>query len=237
MRRTSIEKIKGPRILMFDLETAGVNALKSDLGFVICFGYKWLGEKEAHCLTISRKGLANWDDSELLKKASRLLEEADIIVGHFASVFDRRFFQGRLLINKLPPIPATKMRDTCMTARSVANFSSNRLKYLCKILGLKNQKLENNWPMAWFKVLRGDMKALAGLAEYCKGDVLALEELYLRLRPFDNPHPRVVADRSVCRVCGGKIEYRGYSFVGENKYRRFRCTVCAKWDRERKAIR
>ena len=28
------------------------------------------------------------------------------------------------------------------------------------------------------------MEALRGLAEYCKGDVMALEELYLRLRGF-----------------------------------------------------
>jgi hypothetical protein len=217
------------KILSFDIESAGVNALKSDLGFVICFGFKWLHQSRAHCLTIDKKSLRHFDDRKLLIEASKLIAEADIIVGHFASVFDRRFIQGRLLINGLDPIPPVKMRDTCMLARSIANYSSNRLKHLCKILGLKNQKLDNGWPMSWFKVMQGDFKALKGMAEYCKGDVLAVEELYLRLRPFDNPHPRIVADRSKCGICGGDVEYRGFAYNGESKYRRYVCKVCHKW--------
>lgn len=221
-----------PKILCFDIESAGVNALKADLGFVIVFGYKWIGESRAHSISIDEAHLHKFDDSQLLREASKLLEEADLTVAHFGSVFDRRFIQGRLLINGLPPIPATKMRDTCMSARSIANYSSNRLKHLAKILNLRHQKLENNWPTAWFKVMQGDMKALAGLAKYCEGDVLALEELYLRLRPFDNPHPRILDDRTKCPVDGGNIQYRGFAYVNTNKYRRFQCQKCGKWGRE-----
>jgi hypothetical protein len=226
-----------PKILSFDLESAGVNALKSDLGFVICFGYKWAHEKQAHAITISRSALMAFDDSALLKEASKLMSEADLLVGHYASVFDRRFIQGRLLINGLPPIPPTKMRDTCMIARSVANFSSNRLKHLAKILDLRHQKLENNWPDAWFEVMRGNMTSLHDLAEYCKGDVLAVEELYHRLCPFDNAHPRMVADRSLCKTCGGKVEYRGFAYVNESKYRKYVCKSCSKWGRETNAVK
>ena len=224
-----------PKILSFDIESAGVNALKSDLGFVICFGYKWLHEPKAHVLTIAEADLHKFDDKKLLIEASKLLSEADIIVGHFASVFDRRFIQGRLLINKLPPIPPVKMRDTCMLARSIANYSSNRLKHLARILDLEHQKLENDWPTAWFKVMQGDTKVLKALAEYCKGDVLAVEELYMRLRPFDQPHPRIVSDRTKCGTCGGNVEYRGFAYVGHLRYRRFVCKSCRRWDRERTA--
>jgi DNA-binding phage protein len=209
-----------------------VNALKSDLGFVILFGYKWSNEKHAKIISIDKRSLRAFDDSKLLKKASRLLEQADITVAHFGSVFDRRFIQGRLLINKLPPIPPTKMRDTCMIARSVANFSSNRLKHLAKILSFRHQKLENNWPEAWFKVMQGDMKHLRAMAEYCKGDVLALEELYYALRAFDNPHPRLYMDRSKCGKCGGPVEYRGFAYVGTNRYRRWRCKSGCGWGRD-----
>ncbi len=224
-----------PKVLFFDIESAGVNALKSDLGFVIVFGYKWLGAKQAHAITIDRASLRRFDDRKLLVEACKLLSEADIVVGHFASVFDRRFIQGRLLINSLPPIPPTKMRDTCMMARSIANYSSNRLKHLAKILKLDHQKLENGWPDNWFRVMQGDTAALKALTTYCKGDVLALEALYLKLRPFDNPHPRLVADRSKCGICGGNVEYRGYAYLNENKYRRFVCRSCKKWGRETKA--
>lgn len=226
-----------PKILLFDIESAGVNALKSDLGFVIIFGYKWLDEKKAHTLTLDKKSLQQFSDRKLLIEASKLFDEADLIVGHFASVFDRRFIQGRLLINALPPIPNVKMRDTCIMARSIANFSSNRLKHLAKILNFKNQKLENNWPTAWFEVMRGNMDHLHALAKYCEGDVLALEELYLYLRPFDNPHPRIIADRSKCGVCGGSVQYRGKDHIGQLTYRRFRCNKCFKWGRDRNCIK
>ena len=225
------------RILFFDIESAGVNALKSDLGFVIIFGYKWSDEREAHTLTLSQTDLRNFDDSKLLIKASKLMIEADLLVGHFASVFDRRFIQGRLLLNNLPPIPFTKLRDTCMIARSVANFSSNRLKHLAKILGMKNQKLENNWPSAWFHVMIGNTQALEDLAEYCRGDVVALEELYNRLKVYDNPHPRLYEDRAKCGVCGGNVQYRGFSWVGQNKYRRTQCQKCGRWSRETNRVK
>lgn len=228
-----------PRILFFDIETAGVNALRSDLGFCVMFGYKWAHEKNAKVITARKQDLRHFDDKWLLTKMAAQYEKADLVVAHYGAKFDRRFLQGRLLINKLPPIPFTKMRDTCLIARSVANFSSNRLKHLCKILGLSNMKLENNWPEAWFKVMQGDMKHLRAMAEYCKGDVLALEELYYALRPFDNPHPRLTSDRARCGACGGSVEYRGYARAGHLRYRRFVClsVKCGKWDRERKAVR
>lgn len=210
-----------------------MNALRADLGFVVVFGWKWVGEKQVHSITIDKKSLKKFDDSKLLMDARLLMESADLIVGHYASVFDRRFLQGRLLINKLAPIPTTKIRDTCMIARSVANFSSNRLKHLANILELRHKKLENGWPKAWFKVMTGDMQALKAMAHYCEGDVLALEELYLRLRPFDNAHPRLVDDRSKCPVDAGRIVYRGFAYVNDLKYRRYVCTKCGKWSRER----
>lgn len=219
--------------MFYDIESAGVNALRSDLGFVILFGYKWAHEKRAKVIAIDPEDLKCFRDRELLKQASKLLVEADLVVGHFASVFDRRFIQGRLLINKLPPIPPTKMRDTCMIARAVANFSSNRLKYLAKILDFRHQKLENDWPRAWFRVMRGDVPALKRLGKYCRGDVLALEELYNRLRAFDNAHPSVHFGR-VCPACGARVHYRGHAMVGSYKYRRFQCMGCGRWGRERR---
>jgi uncharacterized protein YprB with RNaseH-like and TPR domain len=225
-----------PKILFFDIESAGVNALKSDLGFVIMVGYKWANEKEAKIDVIRRHDLRKFDDRELLTRFSKRFEQADICVAHFGSVFDRRFIQGRLLINGLPPIPPTRMRDTCMIARSVANFSSNRLKHLAKILSLDNQKLDNNWPIAWFKVMQGDMEHLRALAEYCKGDVVALEELYNRLLPFDNAHPRIYSSRTVCGRCGANVIYRGKAFVNNNQYRRYQCEN-GHWGRETTQIK
>lgn len=208
---------------------------------MVCFGFKWADEREARCLTASSRALRRFDDKALLVKASRVFAEADLVVAHYGSIFDRRFIQGRLLINGLPPIPPTKMRDTCMIARSVANFSSNRLGHLSNLLRLKSRKHNkqsgSEWPGWWFRVMQGDTAALADMAEYCKQDVLALEALYERLKPFDNAHPRLVMDRTSCGICGGEIEYRGYAYIGPapRRYRRFFCRSCRRWDRERRA--
>ncbi len=220
-----------PRILFFDLETAGVNALKADLGFILMVGYKWAHEKDAHVLTIKKKHLKHFDDGPLCEKFSKMYTKADLVVAHFGSVFDRRMFQGRLLINRLPPIPPTIMRDTCMITRSVANFSSNRLKNLGDTLQLKNRKIDkgDGWPRWWFKAMQGDMKELQAMADYCKGDVLALEELYYRLRPFDNSHPRLHSKLMMCGSCGAHTIRQGYRYTKERKYIRYQCTACRKW--------
>ena len=224
------------KILFFDIETAGVNALKSDLGFVLMVGYKWAGDKEASIVTIKKKDLKTFNDGPLLTKFSRIYNEADLTVAHFGSVFDRRFIQGRLMINKLPPIPATKMRDTCMIARSAANYSSNRLNNLGNTLGLANKKIEKGtgWPTWWFRAMAGDMGAIEEMAVYCKGDVLALEELYYRLLPFDNAHPRIHTDRTRCGKCNGTVQRHGIAFANGKKYHRYQCNDCGAWGRETK---
>jgi hypothetical protein len=226
-----------PIIMYLDLESIGVNALKADLGRVVVFGYKFEGDKKARSLTLTQRELKRFDDKRLLVEASKLIAKADILVGHFASVFDRRFFQGRLLIHGLPPIPPTRLRDTYMISRSVANYSSNRLKHLCKILGFENQKLENGWPMAWFEVMQGNMKSLRAMAKYCEGDVEALQELYRRLLPFDNAHPRIYEDRTKCGSCGGEVQYRGTIIVRDARFRRYVCKSCSHWGRETQKVK
>jgi len=231
------------KILFWDIESAGVYALKSDLGFCLMVGYKWNYEKAARVLTIQHRHLRHFNDGPLLKEFSKIYTEADLTVAHFGSVFDRRFVQGRLMINKLPAIPFTRMRDTCMIARSVANYSSNRLKNLGTTLSLNNKKEEKGegWPKWWFGAMQGDMGSIKKMAHYCKRDVLATEELYYRLLPFDNAHPRmhfskIPEDRDPCPVCGGANQQRGVAFANNKRYYRYQCSKCGKWSRGKKAI-
>lgn len=228
---------------MGPLETAGVNALKSDLSVIVNFGYKWLGDKKAQVLTIDqypnwfskRKGL---NDHGLLKAALDIMDEAELTVAHYGDRFDKPFFNGRCLINKLnPPAPA-KMRDTWYIAYKTFNFSSNRLKNLAAILGLDEQKYDkkipDEWPGWWMRTLAGDEQAIHDMAKYCAQDVQTLEQVYLRLRQFDNAHPRVTEDRAKCPVCGGDVNYRGFALTANQRYRRYQCKKCGKWGRDTK---
>lgn len=234
------------KILIWDLETAGMNSFKPDLAAVVNFGWKWLGEKRAHCITVDQ--FPGWfsarrpntiDDRPLLRAGLEIMEQADLLVAHFGDKFDRRFFQGRCAMHDLTPPPPTKQRDTWRIAKTAFNFSSNRLVHLAITLGLKERKHEkerDEWPGWWLRTLAGDPWAIHEMAKYCKQDVQTLEQVYLRVRQYDNPHPRMVDDRGSCRLCGGDIQYRGVSYAGERKYRRFQCRECGRWDRERKAI-
>lgn len=125
-----------------------------------------------------------------------------------------------------------------MIARSVANFSSNRLKTLGTTLHLQHQKMEkgDGWPQWWFKAMQGDMAAVAAMAEYCKDDVRALEELYYRLLPFDNAHPRMYADRATCGKCGAQVQYRGKAVTKNSQYKRWQCAN-GHWGKDDKQIK
>jgi len=234
-----------PKILIWDLETGGVNAFKADLGMVLCFGYKWYGEKETHVLTVDQfpgwwKKKIGVIDKPLLKHALGIMEEADLMVAHYGDKFDRRFFQGRLVINDLQPPPPTKQRDTWRIARTAFAFSSNRLVNLALTLGLveqKYQKTRDEWPGWWLRAMAGDASGIHEMAGYCAQDVRTLEEIYMRIRPYDYPHPRVHEDRTTCRLCGGPTIYKGVAMVGDNRYKRLYCKACPKWDRETKRIK
>lgn len=230
-----------PKILIWDLETAGVNALNCDLSSIVCFGYKWLGEKHSHVLTIDQ--FPNWfskdglNDYGLLKRGLEIISEADLTVAHYGDRFDKPFFAGRCIINKLTPPPPVKMRDTWYIAYKAFKFSSNRLANLADILGVGekkySKKVPDEWPGWWLKAMAGNEKAIHEMAKYCKQDVQTLEQVYLRLAPYDTAHPRVY-DRSVCGFCGGEVEYRGFEITRESRYRRFQCLKCGKWGRDGK---
>lgn len=226
-------------ILLWDLETAGVNALKSDLGCIVNFGYKWLGEKSAHVITIdefpgwfsSKRGL---NDKPLLKAALKLMAQADLIVAHYGDRFDKKFFAGRCVINGLQPPPQVKTRDTWYIAKRAFNFSCNRLGHLAKRLNLsqkKHEKSASEWPGWWMRAMAGDKRAIHEMGEYCKQDVQTLEQVYLRLRPYDDAHPHGNAPKREC-VCGGVLHSRGLFYTQKQIHRRLRCRSCGRWEKE-----
>lgn len=235
-----------PKILLYDLESAGVNSFKADMSNIVCFGYKWVGEKSAHCLTVDQ--FPKWfnkktglNDYGLLKAALKLMEEADLLVAHYGDRFDKPFLKGRCVIQGLTPPPDTKQRDTWYIAYKNFAFFSNRLANLADVLQLDEKKYHkktpSEWPGWWLGALAGNKQAIRDMAKYCKQDVETLEKVYLKLQAFDNASPRLVADRSKCGTCGEAVQYRGVAVVGENRYRRFQCTSCGKWGKETKKVK
>jgi predicted RNA-binding Zn-ribbon protein involved in translation (DUF1610 family) len=113
----------------------------------------------------------------------------------------------------------------------MALFSSNKQDYLTKQLGLTRKVEHEGWGM-WIKCWNGEQEALDNMLFYNKGDIMGLEELYMRVRPYIKSHPNmnlfVEGDGNACPNCGStKIGWMDKFYVTSvNKYSTFRCNDC-----------
>jgi uncharacterized protein YprB with RNaseH-like and TPR domain len=225
------------RTLFFDIETgAGVNGFKADLSVALCIGYKWSDEKKPKTLSIldygdlASKPIAKWD-KEMLRDFAAIYDSADLIVGHYSKRFDRRYLNGRMLLHRLPPPAPVRHIDTCLEARQIAAFSSNRLGHLLKILDGENRKLDKGWPEWWIGVGRDPYGQVRKMLPYCKGDVLAVEELYHILEPY-MVNKGMFNMHEGCPKCGHhRLQSRGTYRTTGGLYQRFQCQSCGSWSR------
>ena len=235
-----------PNILFFDLETAPNKAYVWSLWnelrsmdyiasqwYVLCWSAKWLGDKEILSAGIES---GSDDDRKIMQKLWKLLDEADIVVAHNGKKFDCRRVNARFIANGMTPSSPYRVVDTLQMAKKHFFFTSNRLNDLGIFLKL-GKKVKTGGFELWKKCMEGDRKAWAKMMRYCNQDVKLLEKIYLKLLPFMSGHPNlaVYKDRVVCGKCGNsRVHYRGFAYTNSCKYRRFRCTKCGGWGRDKK---
>ena len=162
------------------------------------------------------------------------MDKADIVVAHNAKKFDNRVAAARFMYHGfLPPSPF-KTVDTLTAARRYFKFTSNSLNDLCQMLGL-GEKPKTTHASLWHDCLNGDAKAWKKMVKYNNQDVVLLEKLYLKLRPYITNHPNVSIEKpDGCPRCSGNnLQYRGYYTTNLTRYHRIVCTDCGAWSRER----
>lgn len=148
---------------------------------IICIGWKWEGEKEAHIL--------HWDDNQddkaMLTEFLKVANEADEIIHHNGDKFDMPWFKTRCLYHGLIPLPDYKTSDTLQWCRRKLYFNSNRLNYVAQFLGLGG-KLKTEFGL-WKDILLNKCpEAMTKMCRYCKRDVILLEEVWKRLSQVVN---------------------------------------------------
>lgn len=132
----------------------------------------------------------------------------------------------------LPPPAPYKQLDTKKIAKKYFSFTSNKLDDLGRYLGI-GQKLDTGGYGLWLGCEEGDPKAWKKMKRYNKQDVVLLEEVYLKLRPWIANHP-AVDNRDNCPKCNSaNMQKRGYGFNKTSKYQRFQCMDCGGWSRVR----
>lgn len=237
-----------PRILMLDIETSptlanmwGMYQELTSYDFILkdwtilCWAGKYLGENKMFSSALIdfpteyKKNPEN--DKLILEKLHKLMDEADIICGHNINDFDLKKINARFIIHGLKPPSPYRTIDTLKICRSNFAFTSNKLNDVSQMLGL-GKKVETGGFKLWRDCIKGDLGAWKKMVKYCKNDIILLEKVYLKLRPFMSQHPHmdIESERPCCPKCGSNdIQFRGYSMTSTGKFRRFQCKVDGGW--------
>jgi uncharacterized protein YprB with RNaseH-like and TPR domain len=231
------KKIK-PKILLWDIEATNLDA---NFGYILCIGYKFLGDKNVKLIKIRdfkehKKDPTN--DKKVIEKFMEILKEADMIVTHYGSKYDYPFLQSRALFWGLPPIPPITHFDTWRVCKDRLKLTSNKLDVISKILPIpkKNKKKKTEVEgYHWIKGAVGDIKSLKYIEHHCKMDIEVLEQVYLYLRTIVPNHQNLYKHYSeytegCCPSCGSdKVIKSGYLYTLVNKKQRYRCNNCGGW--------
>lgn len=232
--------MNAPKILVLDLETAPNQAFTWGLwnqnisidkivnsGYVLCWAAKWLGKSDIMFDSIEQSS-----PKKMLKKIHALLEEADITLTYNGNSFDLPTLNKEFVTHGFAPPAPCKSIDLCKVVQSTFRFASSKLDFVCKALGLPS-KIRHKGFELWVQCMRKDPQAWVSMTKYNKQDVVILEMLYERLRPWIKNHPNFASmtDTACCPSCGGThFQKRGTSTTRIFKYQRYQCK-CGFWFR------
>lgn len=240
------------KILILDIETAPNIAyvwrfFKTNVGAkqvlehteIMSFAYKWLGEDQVYYYDVQHT-----NEATILPYLMEALDAADVVVAHNGNKFDLPTIQGRALVAGLRPPAPYKTVDTLLVARYEFNFPANSLEYLSTILGVDQKDSHKNFPgfELWDQCLKGNPAAWDEMRTYNIQDVITLEQIYLKMRPWMRRHPNVgVFEQNItgpaCPKCNSHdLQYRGYAHTNVGRFHRFQCNDCGGWGRERMSI-
>lgn len=198
------KKFDGPRILIYDIETApilahvwklwdnnvGLNQIDSDW-YIMSVAAKWLGEDEVFYWD-QQDVYPMEDDTYLLSKLWSLLNEADIVIGQNVKRFDTKKVNARFVLNGFPKPSTYRQIDTMIIAKEQFGFTSNKLEYMTDKLCPEHKKSKHKeFPghELWAECLKGNPLAWAEMKSYNIDDIHGTEALYNVLSSWDSKLP------------------------------------------------
>lgn len=225
---------KDAKILFYDLEvsprlgwyygTYDVTPIKEERQpILLSVAWKWLGEKETHCLTLYDRQLVDpFNDKMLVNELWNLLDEANIVIGHNSKRFDDKMANFFFLKHNMSPPSPYQEFDTLQTAKKYFKFDCNKLDYLGRTL-VGEGKTDLTYGDCWEDLLTGNKKEKKRASEtmkiYNKNDVDLLEKIYYKILPWATNHPNVAlsaGQEHICPRCGKASEFqvRAYRRTG-----------------------
>ncbi len=235
------------KVLVFDIETAPIISYtwgvweQNIVGivrdwYILCFAYKWLGEKKIHVLSLpdyETYKKDRHDDKDLVNDLWSLFNDADALIAHNGDNFDIKKANARFAFHKLSPPSPYKQIDTLKIAKKHFKFDSNSLDKLGRYLGIGRKTKHEGFGL-WEGCMDGDKNAWKRMVKYNRQDVNLLEEVYLELRPWASTQYNfgMLSKSLACSHCGSNnLQSRGTARNKTTVYRRIHCTDCGGWSR------
>jgi len=234
-----------PRILLLDIETAPMevyvwglykqfiphdNIIKD--WCMLSWNAKWLYDDEMKSDLVTAEEAIERNDKRIVQSIHKLLDDADIIIGHNLDRFDDRKIKARFITNGIEPPSPYRTVDTLKITRREFALPSYKQDYLTKYFGLTNKINVSEFGGfdLWKNCVTGNEEALKTMLHYNKYDVIGLEELYLKVRPYIKNHPNlgVLMDDDTCPNCASEHleETDSTYFTTANKFPVYRCLNC-----------
>lgn len=252
----SKNKKSGPKVLIYDIETAPIlgyvwrlwdqnvalNQIHSDW-HVLSWSAKWLDDPPNKVMYMDQRNEKNIeDDSKILKKIWNLLDEADIVITQNGKNFDQKMLNARFILKGFQPPSSYKHIDTKQIASKHFGFTSNKLEYMTDKLCTKYKKLKHekfNGFDLWRECLAGNIEAWKEMEKYNKYDVLSLEELYKLLIPWDNTiNFNLYHDDEdhMCKCGSNTFSRNGFYYTSSGKYQKYKCKSCGAEHRDKENL-
>ena len=191
----------------------------------ICAAARWYGEDEV--MFAAEWEVGGYDG--FMRRVWEWVDEADILIGHNMAAFDSKHLMSGWAEMGLPAPSPYKVIDTLKIARGSLNMESNTLDSLAKRLGVEAKSDKYDVRVAQAAVA-GDKEAQARIEGYNRGDIVASEALFDRLRPYARniPHLGMWSDDELaCPSCGHTMTATGKTVhANVQRYEHLTCPNC-----------
>lgn len=223
------------KVLYIDIETSPNLAyvwglFKQNIGIkqlhttssIICFAAKWAGKKKMEFWSDYHDG-----HEEMLAVAWELLDEADVVCHYNGKQFDIPNLNREIAMAGMPPPSPFQQLDLLSVVRKNFRFTSNKLAHVSVEMGLPG-KIDTDFDL-WLGCMANDETSWAEMRKYNKQDVILLEQLHEKLRPWcgsvANTQLFDVGDG--CPFCGSlNLIRNGFAYTQLGKFQRFVCRDC-----------
>jgi hypothetical protein len=230
--------MKTPRIILYDIETTpnvGFTWGKYEQNVIeflkewqlLSFAFKTLNHKKVTCF--SRRTFTDSTERTLVKKLWEVLNSADVIITHNGLAFDNKKANAKFVEYGLKPIRPAQQIDTKRLAKSSFQFNSNSLDDLGRVLRI-GRKLKRMDFSVWLGCMSGDPASYDLMEKYNKQDVILLEKIYLKLRPWANKHPNIAQlseKLTHCPKCASPaLVVQGLKYSARTVWKQYVCKSC-----------